>query len=194
MNKLEDIIKKIKILENELALEMHKKGDEFYYTIRGKKVYFEESIKKKHKDFAINIIHYILNASLLNILSIPIILSCLIPAIFMDLVVSIYHSSCFRIYGIPRVNRSDYIIIDHHKLNYLNFIQKINCIYCSYFSGLIGYVQEIAFRTEQYWCPIKHSRKMAVIHSRCKDFLEYGDADAYKERYQNIRKDFDDLR
>ena len=61
----------------------------------------------------------------------------------MDLVVSIYHSSCFRIYGIPGVKRGNYIVIDHHSLAYLNWIEKLNCIYCSYFNGLIGWIQEI---------------------------------------------------
>lgn len=102
---------------------------------------------------------YLLEAPLLNILTTPIIWSCLLPAAILDLVVSIYHGVCFPVNGIPKVKRSDYIIIDRHALPYLNLIEKINCEYCGYFNGLIAYVQEIAARTEQYWCPIRHARK-----------------------------------
>ncbi|MHB8809084.1 MAG: hypothetical protein ACYC9M_03595 [Desulfobulbaceae bacterium] len=66
-------------------------------------------------------------------------------------------------------------------------------MYCSYFNGLIAYVQEIAARTEQYWCPIKHARKTGIRHSRYQHFLEYGDAKAFKECIEKIRRDFEDL-
>lgn len=34
-------------------------------------------------------------------------------------------------------------------------MEKVNCVYCSYFNGLMSYLREIAGRTEQYWCPIR---------------------------------------
>jgi hypothetical protein len=108
-------------------------------------------------------------------------------------VVSIYHAVCFPVYRIPKVRRSDYIVIDRHALPYLNLIEKLNCVYCGYFNGLIAYVQEIAARTEQYWCPIKHARKVAALHSRYQHFLEYGDAQAYRDSIEKIRRDFADL-
>jgi len=108
-------------------------------------------------------------------------------------VVSVYHSICFRIYGIPRVKRSDYIVVDHQSLAYLNWIEKLNCIYCSYFNGLIAWVQEIGARSEQYWCPIKHARKLSAIHGRYHKFLTYGDSQDFQQRYEQIRRDFDDL-
>jgi hypothetical protein len=111
----------------------------------------------------------------------------------MDLVVSIYHSICFRIYGIPRVKRSDYIVIDHQNLAYLNWIEKMNCIYCSYFNGLIAWIQEIGARSEQYWCPIKHARKLSSIHGRYHKFISYGDSNNFQQRYEHVRRDFDDL-
>ena len=111
----------------------------------------------------------------------------------MDLVVSLYHAVCFRVYKIPRVRREDYIVIDRHSLRYLNPIEKINCVYCGYFTGLITCVQEVAARTEQYWCPIKHARRVANIHSRYSKFIDYGDAQGYKKYLEQIRKEFDDL-
>ncbi|MBW2100910.1 MAG: hypothetical protein JRG68_09200, partial [Deltaproteobacteria bacterium] len=101
---------------------------------------------------------------------------------------------CFPVYGIPKVKRSDYIIIDRHYLEYLNIIEKINCVFCGYFTGLIGFVQEVAARTEQYWCPIKHAHKTKTIHSRYNNFfIDYGNGDRYQEKLKEIRKSFDDI-
>ena len=91
------------------------------------------------------------------------------------------------------MKRRRYIVIDHQSLAYLNLIEKLNCVYCSYVNGLIAYIREIAGRTEQYWCPIKHARLQASMHSRYGKFLEYGDAEGYRRRLEEIRRDFSDL-
>ena len=100
MNKLQEIIEEIKKLEKELLLELQKKEEEFFYKIKGKQVYFEEETKKYHKALASKIYTYIINASLLNILTAPIIWFGIIPAVFMDLVASTYQSICFKVYDI----------------------------------------------------------------------------------------------
>jgi hypothetical protein len=105
----------------------------------------------------------------------------------------VYQAVCFPIYGIPKVKRENYIVFDRQYLNYLNLIEKINCAYCSYFNGLIAYIQEIAARTEQYWCPIKHARRISKLHSRYQKFLSYGDAEAYRAQIEVVRSDFKDL-
>ena len=193
MNKIEEIIADMKKLEQELFLELQKKQAEYAYVLRGKKIEFEAETRRYHKTLAVKLHTYFADASILSILTAPIIWSCLIPALFLDAVVSVFHSVCFRLYGIPLVSRGDYIVIDRHGLQYLNIIEKLNCVYCGYFNGLIGYVQEIAARTEQYWCPIKHARKMQVIHSRYHKFIEYGDSDYYQRRFEDLRKSFDDV-
>jgi hypothetical protein len=186
MNKLEDLIEKIKQLEKELREEFQRKQEEFYYKVKGKRVYFEEELATK-------ISTYLFKASFLNILTVPIIWFCIFPALFLDLVVSIFQFICFKVYKIPDVKRSDYIVIDRQSLRYLNPIEKINCVYCGYFTGLISYVQEIAARTEQYWCPIKHARKLGTIHSRYHKFMDYGDHHDYQKRLTELRKDFSDI-
>lgn len=82
---------------------------------------------------------------------------------------------------------------DRQFLNYLNIIEKINCAYCSYMNGLIAYVQEIAARTEQFWCPIKHARRIKNLHSRYQKFINYGDAETYRSKIEIVRRDFKDL-
>ena len=59
-------------------------------------------------------------------------------------------------------------------------LEKLNCAYCAYANGLVGYVGEIAARTEAYWCPIKHARRMVMTHARYADFADFGDAEAYR--------------
>lgn len=194
MNTIQNIIEEIKKLEKELLAEIQKKEEEFFYELQGKKVYFEEKTKKYHKTLAVKLYTYIRNASLLNILTVPIIWFCIIPVALLDITVSIYQLICFTIYTIPKVKRNEYIVIDRHNLGYLNPIEKLNCFYCSYFNGVIAYVQEIAARTEQYWCPIKHARKLRTIHNRYAKFLEYGNSQDYQQRLAELRKDFDDLR
>ena len=193
MNRLEDLIEKIKKLEKELREEFQIKQEEFYYKVKGKRVYFEEETKRLHKTLATKIYSYVFKASFLNILTVPVIWFCIFPALLLDLVVSIFQFICFKVYKIPDVKRSDYIVIDRHSLRYLNPIEKINCIYCGYFTGLISYVQEIAARTEQYWCPIKHARKSGSIHSRYYKFMDYGDHHDYQKRLADLRKDFSDV-
>ena len=194
MNKIQEIIEEIKRLEKELLVEIQNKEDEFFYKIQGKKVLFKEETKKYQKTLVTKVPTYLLNASFLNILTVPIIWSCLIPAVVLDATASLYQCICFKIYKIPEVKRSEYVVIDRHSLGYLNLVEKINCMYCGYFNGLLAYVQEIAARTEQYWCPIKHARKLAVMHSRYHKFLAYGDCQDYQKRFEELRKDFSDLK
>nr|WP_320013155.1 hypothetical protein [uncultured Desulfobulbus sp.] len=193
MSRIEEIIQQIKQLEKELIAEIQKKEAEFFYKIKGKKVVFEAEAKEYQKQFFVKVSSYFKTLPLLNLLTIPFIWGCLIPAVFMDVTVTLYQHICFTLYSIPKVRRSDYVVIDRHALAYLNIIEKINCMYCGYFNGLIGYVQEIAARTEQYWCPIKHARKVATMHSRYHKFVEYGDAKSYQEHLETLRKDWADV-
>jgi len=192
-SRLHMLIAQIKELEQELVQEIQKKEEEYHYKIFGKKVTFEEWIKHEQKTLVMKIIPYIREAAFLNILTAPIIWAVLPAALFLDLMVTLYQAVCFPVYGIPEVQRSDYIVLDRHSLPYLNIIEKINCEYCAYFNGLVAYAQEIAGRTEQYWCPIKHARKITTLHRRYIKFLEYGNGPAYRENIEKIRRDFSDL-
>ncbi len=192
-DRLQELLDGIRQLEQELVEEFHKKEKEYFYEIRNKRVYFEEGIKKQNKQLTKKIRYYLKDAPLLNIMTTPLIWSCLLPALFMDLTVSIYQAICFPIYSIPKVKRQDYIVFDRHYLSYLNRIEKINCCYCGYFNGLIAYIQEVAARTEQYWCPIKHAARSMASHSRYKKFFDYGDAKNYRQKNKKVRRDFKDL-
>lgn len=193
-DKLKEILEGIQKLEHQLAFELQKGEDEFLYTVHRKRIKFESEVKAQHRLLAKRLRHYFKDAAILNILTAPVVWSCLFPAVFMDMVLSFYQAVCFPIYGIPKVNRKNYIVIDRHYLSYLNSLEKMNCVYCGYFNGLIGYVQEIAARTEQYWCPIKHARKTRFVHSRYAKFLSYGDGENYRKNIEETRRAFKDLK
>lgn len=130
---------------------------------------------------------------LLVILSSPLIYACVLPFLLLDASVAVYQLVCFPIYGIPRLRRKDYLVFDRGRLAYLNTIEKIGCIYCSYVNGLLAMITEIAARTEQYFCPIKHAHRMTQTHSRYGKFLPYGDARAYREQSDAVARAYDDL-
>ena len=89
--------------------------------------------------------------------------------------------------GIGRVERAAYIVFDRQHLAYLNAVEKMNCLYCGYANGVFAYLREIAGRTEQYWCPIRHARRLRSPHDHYQAFVEYGDAKGYHRRLPLLR-------
>lgn len=130
---------------------------------------------------------FVLTADAAAVLSAPLVYSLIIPVILLDVWVSAYQAICFRAWGIVRVRRRDYFLIDRHRLPYLNTVQKAHCVYCGYVNGLFAYVREVASRTEQYWCPIRHSRRVRGAHPASRKFAPYGDATAYRTRQARLR-------
>jgi len=194
MTKIDDIIVRMESLEKELAEAFDEAETEVRYTLERRKVRFTKEIRRQHKLLAKKWASYVYESGFLIILTIPVIWGAVIPALLMDLTVTLYQWACFPIYGIPKVRRGDYIMIDRQSLSYLNWIEKLNCTYCGYFNGLLGYVREVAGRTEQYWCPVRHARTPKATHSRYRFFLEYGDAKGYRDRLTAVSHAFDDLR
>jgi len=193
MQKIQEIIEQIKNLEKRLSIEIQKKQEDFFYKINGRKVRFDKATREYHKTLITKVRTYLYNAGFLKIITAPLVWFCIIPALFLDFVVMVFQLICFPVYRIPKVSRSDYIVLDRHSLKYLNGIEKINCVYCGYFTGLMAFVREVGGRAEQHWCPIKHARKVGAVHSRYNKFLPYGDADSYKNDLERIKQDFEDL-
>ncbi len=110
----------------------------------------------------------------------------------LDIWITLYQAICFPMYRVPKVQRCHYIIIDRHNLSYLNAIEKLNCIYCGYCGGVFAYVREIAARTEQYWCPIKHARKVIDPHRRYAQFADFGRAEEYHQTSSQLRNELRD--
>ena len=158
-----------------------------FFTIRGKRVEFESTVKVAHRKLKKNFFRWLVTNRPQNLITGPIIYGMVFPMVLLDLLVTFYQGSCFPIYGISKVRRSDYIVFDRHNLGYLNFIEKFHCTYCEYGNGLMSYMAEILARTEQYFCPIKHAHKLLGTHSRYNRFLDYGDAADYEARLEEFR-------
>jgi hypothetical protein len=193
-DKLDHLLGKLKFLEEEMLVEVHAREKRFSYTIREGKVHFTESVSRAHHLLAKKIIRYWRDAKWSSFITTPVILSCIIPVAMMDFWATAYQCICFPAYGIPKVRRSDYIILDRQKLHYLNSMERLNCAYCGYVNGAITYVQEIAGRTEQHWCPVKHAVRLKTMHSRYRYFLDFGDAEQYRKCIEKVRSDFGDLK
>jgi hypothetical protein len=55
-------------------------------------------------------------------------------------------------------------------------------------NGVFAYVREVAGRTEQYWCPIRHAKRIPAPHVHYRQFVDYGDAEGYRRRLLFLRK------
>jgi hypothetical protein len=125
-----------------------------------------------------------LKTYLRHLLSAPFIYSVFFAFIILDVFVEIYHRISFPLYWLELVDRKKYIKFDRHRLQYLDYIDRFNCLYCSYWNWLIHYVSEIAWRTEKYWCWIQHQKSEDFIPPKHhKDFLAYWDEKAFFREY-----------
>jgi hypothetical protein len=130
---------------------------------------------------------YVLRGDAWTALATPVIYSTIVPLACLDAWLSLYQVICFRLWGLGLVRRRDYFAIDRHKLPYLNALEKLNCLFCSYANGVLGYSREIAARTEQYWCPIRHARRVRHPHGRYAAFAPFGDAARYRRDLPSLR-------
>lgn len=144
-------------------------------------------VRATHRRDRTGLWRYVFSGDLATLTTAPIVYSLIVPFMMLDLWVSLFQSICFRAWNVARVRRRDYFAIDRHKLAYLNAIEKINCLFCSYANGLIAYVREIAARTEAYWCPIRHARSVRGTHERYLAFAAYGNPRAYREQLAALR-------
>ena len=55
-----------------------------------------------------------------------------------------------------------------------------------------AYLREVAARTEQYWCPIKYARRIKGAHERYPRFFDYGDAEAFRQGLNRLRRQYDE--
>jgi hypothetical protein len=156
--------------------------------VRAGAVRLSRHVRAEQRKLRRSLLTHIRSIGLLTWLTAPVIYGMIIPLVLTDLFATAYQFICFPVYGIGRIRRSDYVVIDRHRLSYLNAIEKLNCVYCGYANGVIAYTRELASRTEQYFCPIKHALAVAGSHSRYFRFVEYGDAKGYREQSEHLRK------
>lgn len=186
-DKIRQLLDQMAALDADLRRALQEQEASVLFKIRGKRVEFEESVRQTHRRLKNGFFHWLVTNRPQNLITGPIIYSMIVPLVILDLCVSFYQATCFPIYRIAKVHRRDYIVFDRQQLEYLNFIEKFHCTYCAYGNGLIAYVGEIVARTEEYFCPIKHARKVLGTHSRYARFLGYGEAADYAAKLEEAR-------
>ncbi|MEQ1667135.1 MAG: hypothetical protein ABL868_01655 [Sulfuriferula sp.] len=184
---IRSLLAQIHSLDDELRTALHEQETRVLFEIKGKHVEFERTVKQAHRKLKQGFFRWLVTNRPQNLITGPIIYSMIVPLLLMDLLISFYQFSCFPIYRIAKVRRADFIIFDRSQLQYLNFIEKFHCTYCEYANGLIAYIQEVIARTEEYFCPIKHARKILGSHARYAYFLDYGDAGDYEAKLEVYR-------
>lgn len=186
-DRVDTILERIQELEQELEEEVAKARSGLRFGLEKGRARFDAEVVRRHRELKTGLARYLFRARPLVVLIAPVIYSLILPFAILDLWVSVYQAVCFRAYGIPQVKRSRYMAFDRSGLVYLNLIEKLNCAYCSYANGVVAYVREVAARTEQYWCPIKHARRVLGAHARYAHFAEYGDGETYAEEQRQAR-------
>jgi hypothetical protein len=186
--RITEITNMLRHLEDELELEFAKRRLALAYTVREGRVHFQEHVLQDHRRRRSRLLAYVLAARPLMLITAPVIYALVIPFALLDVWVSLYQHVCFPVYGMATVRRSAYVVFDRAHLAYLNPVERFNCLYCSYANGVIGYVREVASLTEQYWCPIKHARRILGAHGRYGAFADFGDAEAYQSELVRLRE------
>ena len=184
------LLHQIGALEDQLRTALHERESRVLFTIRGERVEFATEVREMHRRLKRSFVRWLITDRPQNLITGPVIYAMAIPLALLDFFVTLFQASCFPIYGIASVRRSDYIVFDRHHLGYLNFIERVHCEYCAYANGLLAYATEIAARTEQYFCPIKHARKILGVHDRYARFLDYGDAANFHAKLEEFRSAF----
>jgi len=186
-DEIKQLAESIRALERQLEVMLARRRVELNYQVHDGIVHFEHVVIAKHRLLKARLLSYVFGARPAMILTAPVIYALIIPVLLLDLFVVVYQMACFPVYGIPRVRRRDYMAFDREQLNYLNALEKLNCAYCAYANGVFAYVREVGSRTEQYWCPIKHARRVLGVHARYGSFVDYGDGDAYRHELEQLR-------
>jgi hypothetical protein len=186
--KVRQLMAQINVLEDELKAVLHRAEVPLFYRFDGKRIRFDNSVREAHRRSKTGLLRWLVKSRPPTVVVAPVIYGLIVPLLFLDLGLTVYQAICFPVYRINKVRRSDYIVMDRLHLSYLNAIEKFNCAYCAYANGLLAYGTEIAARTEQYWCPIKHAHKILGAPERVRGFLAYGDGENYPERLYKFRE------
>jgi hypothetical protein len=181
-SQLDLLTEKLRAVEAEIEVEMAKRREELRFHMENRRIVFEKEMLELHRRIKTRLSRYLLDAHPLIILVTPVIYAMIVPIVLLDLAGQLYQAICFPAYGIPKVRRRDYLVFDRHHLAYLNALEKLNCAYCSYANGVMAFMREVVARTEIYWCPIKHARRVLGAHPYYQGFADFGDAEAFRAK------------
>ena len=182
---IKDILEKINKLNRQLSEKYNQLAEKYGFSSAGRRIVFLQEFRKRNKKFKIPTWKYVIPQNIRHLLSMPFIYMMIVPVVILDIFVTIYHLVAFSLYHIPKLKRRDFIVYDRQFLDYLNWIQKIHCLYCTYVNGIFAYAVEVGARTERYWCPVKAAHKPKFHHDWYSEFADYGNPEEWKEKFND---------
>ena len=185
---LDELLDRLRTLQDEIEAEYLRAREDW----GRRRDALADEFQRQQRRYKVGLFRYLSRTRALVALTSPVIYLGWIPFLLMDLFVTLYQALCFPVYRIPKVRRADFLVFDRADLPYLNALERFNCFYCSYGNGVAAYTREVAARTEQYWCPIKHARRIRQAHERYPHFFDYGDAEAYRAGLNRLRQQYED--
>jgi hypothetical protein len=191
-DRIDSLLQRLQEAEQAVEREFDLRREALSYRLERGKAVFGDRVVAEHRRLRTGLFQFLASASLRTYASAPFVFAMIVPLAFLDLSVTLYQAICFRLWGIRRTRRADHVVVDRHRLAYLNGIEKLNCVYCGYANGVIAFTREVASRTEQYWCPIKHALRVKGAHGRYRGFLDYGDAEGFRRNSDDLRNDLKD--
>ncbi len=184
---IDDLVRRLVRLEDEIERKLESQRAQFRYRIEKQRAVFEDEVVRRHRRIKMGLLTFLRTSPLTSFIVAPFVYGLIVPLALLDLGVWLYLRVCFPAWGMERARRADYVIVDRHRLAYLNGIEKLNCAFCGYGNGVIAYARETASRTEQYWCPIKHALRVRSPHPRYRGFVDYGDGQGFRDRLADLR-------
>ena len=151
---IDDLIRRLIRLEDEIERKIEAQRSDLQYRVEKRRAIFQEEVLRQHRMIKTEILSFLRKSPFAALVVAPAVYGLIVPLIVLDFSVYVFQLLCFPAWGMERTRRWDYVIIDRHRLAYLNGIEKLNCAYCGYANGVVAYAREAASRSEQYWCPI----------------------------------------
>ena len=181
------LMDKMRSVEAEIETELAKRREEMRFSFEKRRIVFEQEALRIHLAIKTRASRYLIEANPLIVLSAPVIYSLIVP---IALARHLGHGLSGDLFSdlqnpegapprLPGVRPSPSGLSQHHR--------KFNCAYCSYCNGAIAFVREVASRTEVYWCPIKHARRVLGPHPHYAGFADFGDAEGFRKQLDQMK-------
>ena len=135
---LDRLFAQIQSLEDDIERRLNSHRDQLRFSLQKGRAVFDDTVAQAHRRLRVGVFTYLLHTPLLYLLVAPVIYAMVIPFAILDLSLTVYQWICFSAWRISRVQRRQYVVIDRHRLGYLNAIEKLNCVYCGYGNGVIA--------------------------------------------------------
>jgi hypothetical protein len=129
---MQNLADQIVHLQSELDREIEARRKVLGVTLSAGLVGFEQGIVAEQRAVRMKVSRFLAESSFGATVTAPLNYSLIVPLLLVDLWVGLYQAICFRVYGISRVRRADYIIFGRQHLAYLNWIEALNCLFCAY--------------------------------------------------------------